>query len=439
MNKTKLLTNLFACSILTSQAFAANVDQKINNLQQELKQLHKTYESRIDALESKLSAPNNNSKAKNFTGRKIYGNEFNPSIGLVLNGKYANFSKDTSEFAGFAVGEEGERGRKGFAIDESELNFSSNIDDKFFGSLTAAIVREDGADKIELEEAYIQTIAGANLPDGLSLKFGRAFWKLGYLNDKHAHSDDFADRPLPNRVFLNKAYNDDGVELSYILPTNFYAEIGGGSFRGDDFPFATGDGTGNVTSFVRLGGDLTANQDWRIGYYNLSGEAKKERVSNEANIKFIGDVKLDVVDFRYNFAPTGNAKNSEISLQAEYFSRSEDGTYEDVAASTGAVKLDAESSGWYAQLVYKFLPQWRIGIRQSELSAANVPTGLANSALDAKGFDPSSSSIMLDYTNSEFSRIRLQYNQEELSQGNKDNQFLAQYVMSFGAHSSHKY
>ena len=41
---------------------------------------------------------------------------------------------------------------EGLQIGESELIMNSDIGEKFSGSLTAAIVNEDGADKIELEE-----------------------------------------------------------------------------------------------------------------------------------------------------------------------------------------------------------------------------------------------------------------------------------------------
>jgi hypothetical protein len=46
---------------------------------------------------------------------------------------------------------------------------------------------------------------------------------------------------------------------------------------------------------------------------------------------------------------------------------------------------------------------------------------------------------MLDWTNSEFSRIRLQYNRAELARGQDDDQFMLQYIMSIGAHGAHKY
>jgi hypothetical protein len=48
-------------------------------------------------------------------------------------------------------------------------------------------------------------------------------------------------------------------------------------------------------------------------------------------------------------------------------------------------------------------------------------------------------SIMGDWTNSEFGRIRLQFSREELAEGRKDNQTSLQYVMSIGAHGAHPF
>ena len=437
MTKTKIIAHIvLVASLCSNYAFAAS-NPEIESLREEFNNIKNSYEQRISDLESKLDK--SSSRLNTNSTRNIYSNKFNPSIGVILNGTYANFSKETSEFSGFSIGEEGERGSEGLSIGESELNFSSNIDDKFFGSLTAAIVREDGSDQIELEEAFVKTTPGFGLPTGLGIKAGRSFWKLGYLNEHHTHGDDFADRPLPYRAFLNSGFNDDGFEVSYVLPTDLYAEIGGGSFRGDDFPFGSGDGTGSYSAYARIGGDIADNQNWRFGLSMLSGEAKGGRVTNEGATTFIGDSDLYGADLRYVFAPSGNARNQELIFQAEYFYRDESGTYEDTNASTGQVSFDDNSSGWYAQTVYKFKPQWRVGARYSELLAPNTPTGLIGSSLDSNDHDPKSYTAMIDWTNSEFSRIRFQYNSEELSKNNQDNQIMLQYIMSFGAHGAHKY
>jgi hypothetical protein len=421
MTKIKIIAQIVLAASLWSNSSLAATNPEIKSLRNEFNNIKNLYESRISDLENKLDKNNSTLNNTNST-RNIYGNKFNPSIGIILNGKYSAFSKNASEIAGFGIGEEGERGKEGFSIGESELNFSSNIDDKFFGSLTAAIVNEDGSDIIELEEAFIRTSPEFGLPTGFEIKAGRSFWNLGYLNSNHAHTDDFADRPLPYRAFLNNSFNDDGAQISYILPTDFYAEIGGGTFRGDDFPFGNGDGTGSYSLYSRIGGDISNNQSWRLGLSTLSGEAKAvEGRANEDSITFIGNTDLYIADLRSVFAPTGNSKNQELTLQGEYFYRDEDGTYD---TGTGAVDFNDNSSGWYAQGIYKFKPQWRVGLRYSELLSPDVPTGLIGSALDSNNYDPKSYTAMVDWTNSEFSRIRLQYNHEELSRNNHDNQII---------------
>ena len=70
--------------------------------------------------------------------------------------------------------------------------------------------------------------------------------------------------------------------------------------------------------------------------------------------------------------------------------------------------LSGDSEGWYAQAVYKFLPRWRVGARYSRLS---TPDDVELS------HDPHTTSAMIDWTNSEFGRIRLQYSRESLARG----------------------
>ena len=450
MLKTKLAASVAIMSLFLGNSVLAEPNKDIDVLRAEIQNMKQVYEKRIADMEAKLGkvekkrnqAPvSTGKKAPTKSSRRILSNSFNPSVGLVLNGTYSNFSSGTSEIPGFGMGEEGERGKEGPAIGESEMNFSASVDDKFYGSLTSAIVREDGADKIELEEAYLQSLPGLGLPTGLSLKAGRALWKLGYLNEHHAHTDDFADRPLTHRAYLNKAYNDDGLATSYVLPTDFYSEIGGGVYRADDFPFGTGDGENTAWSaYARIGGDIGNNQSWRLGGYLLSGDSKSTgRKSNEDAVIFLGESDLYVTDLRYVWAPTGNARNKEVIFQTEYFWRSEDGTYQDTENSTGIVDFDDSSDGLYVQGIYKFAPRWRAGARYSRLFPADVPTGLVDSNLDSKNFDPRAYAGMIDWTNSEFSRVRLQYNHEKLKDGQTDKQFMMQYVISIGAHGAHKY
>jgi len=458
MSKKLLLAASAAVLLNVSPAMAAS-DSDLDALRAEIQAMRDAYESKIDQLESKVetlearqtstaqqvqqvnqvqSAVASNTAQRPATAqRSIKDTSFNPSIGVVLNGKYNNFSSESADIGGFAIGEEGERGGEGLGIDETELNFSANVDDKFRGSATLAVLEEGGETVVEIEETYIATTA---LPFGAEVKAGRFFSELGYLNSHHTHSDDFADRPLTNRAFLDNNYGDDGVQISAVLPTPIYTEIGAGAFRGDDFPTGGADGNdiGAWTAYGRVGGDVGENTSWRAGLSTLQADGISRDASEDA-VNFSGDSSLYIADARAVYAPTGNNAEKEVIFQGEFFYRDEDGTYEDTDAGTGAIAYDDSQSGWYAQSVYKFHPQWRVGARYSQLYAGDVPAGLVGSALDDGGHDPWAATAMVDWTNSEFSRVRAQFSREEVADNQDDNQFTLQYIMSLGAHSAHNY
>lgn len=454
MSKKLLLAASAAVLLNVSPAFAAD-DADLNALRAEIQAMRDAYENKIQQLEQKVEsletkqtqtsekvakikpAPDNQALPPATNRRRVNDNSFNPEIGVILQGKYSAFSEREGGIAGFAIGEESERGEEGLSIDETELNFTANIDDKFRGSTTVALAQHDGEVEVELEEAFVETLS---LPYGAHVKAGRFFSELGYLNSHHAHSDDFADRPLTNRAFLDGNYGDDGVQVSFVLPTDLYTEVGGGVFRGADFPGggAEGSNIGAWTAYGRVGGDVGDNTSWRLGLSTLQVN-DTEREANEDEVIFKGDSDVYIADARMVYAPTGNNAEKELILQAEYFYRDEDGTYEDTGAGTGEVDYNEGQSGWYAQGVYKFHPQWRAGARYSQLYAGDVPAGLTASALDDDGHNPWAATAMIDWTNSEFSRARVQFNHENLADGQEDNQIILQYIMSLGAHGAHPY
>ena len=206
---------------------------------------------------------------------------------------------------------------------------NADIGEKFSGSLTAALVNEDGADKIELEEAYVESLDGSFL-NNTYFKIGRAFWNIGALNPQHAHADDFADRPLPYRVFLNKSYNDDGIETSYLLPGKNINEIGFGLFRGEDFPFGNstteGQGSDAWSIYYKSVFGISSNENIEFNLYHLSGTSPglNARVSNEDNVTFKGDSDLSVISLGYENMYGATAK---LNLSAEYFYRNQQGTF----------------------------------------------------------------------------------------------------------------
>ena len=454
--------------LLAPPAAMAQTTEELAEIKAEMKLLREAYEARIGALEARIEQLETQAKEAPeelqevppvapaapepvfrapapapappiSSGRgTVTGAAFNPAIGVLFNGRFTSFQRDpdTYRLPGFPLGREVGPGPEGFALDETELNFSSNVNDLFYASLTAALEAGDGEVEIDLEEAFIQTLA---LPGGLTIKAGRFFAALGYLNENHSHTDNFAVRPLPYQAFLAGQFNDDGVQVSIVLPTDLYVQLGGGIFRGADFPAggAANGGAGAYTGFLRVGGDVGFSHSWRAGFSYLHADASGRESGPEAGgpadlLVFDGNSDLLIADFKYQWAPNGNTTERYFVLQGEYFRRTQDGSF-------NGVPYDGEDGGWYLEGIYKFKRGWRVGYRYSQLDPErNVPTALLGTGLEPLSGRPRAHSVMLDWARNDFSLLRVQFTRD-LSGLRGDSRFYIQYIMSIGAHGAHKF
>jgi len=432
-------------AILSNPVVSLAEDDDLTSLRQQIDEVKGEYEQRLFELEKRLEkarAPQTSTST----------NAFNPAISVILDGRYAHFSNDPEnyELPGFQLGGEAGLGESGFSLGHSELALSANIDDKFYGSLTAAIHDHDGETKIELEEAYLETLG---LGGGFTIKAGRFFSGVGYLNEQHEHAWDFADAPLIYRGLFGNHLRDDGVQVNWIAPTDLYVKVGAELLRGDAFPAggAAHDGVGAYSLFAKMGGDIGVSHSWQLGFSHWSADVEgrigehhhhDEELDIAHNPSFTGDSYINAIDFVYKWAPNGNPKNRNFKFQLEYFDRKEDGTITMLGSDPlETSNYDGHQKGWYAQAVYQFMPQWRIGLRYDRLESDNKGSDdevLAEAGLDDEGITPQRYSVMFDWSYSEFSRIRLQYNRDE-SFGSPDDQILLQYTMSLGSHGAHPF
>lgn len=374
------------------------------------------------------------SVAAGENAHQVRSGAFNPAISLILTGTYARFDEDpdTYHLPGFALAEETGPGEEGLSLGESELVMSANIDDLYYGYFTAALTPEN---ELEVEEAYIQTIG---LPAGLTVRAGRFFSGIGYLNEQHPHAWDFVDTALPYRAMLGNQYGDDGVQVRWLAPTDLFIELGAEALRGEAFPAggAAVSGTGTRSLFAHVGGDIGVSHSWRAGLSRLYAKADGRETGEDPDVDFFtGNSTVNIADLVWKWAPGGNANVTNFKLQAEYFWRDEEGEFTPTLTPEA---YDAGQTGWYAQAVYQFMPRWRLGLRRDELKADAVPAALADTVLDAAGHAPRRDSVMIDFSNSEFSRLRVQYNRDQ-SRPETDHQTFVQYIMSLGAHGAHKF
>ena len=379
-------------------------------------------------------AQNAGTAASGTSTPAVKPNSFNPAIALILSGTYANLSKDpeTWRTKGFvAAGEEAGPGERGFSLGESELGISANIDHYFFGSTTLAVT---GENEVEVEEAFVQTTA---LPDGWKIKAGRFFSGLGYLNEQHAHTWDFIDAPLAYQAMLGGKFAHDGLQVKWLAPLDQFLELGVETGNGKNFP-GTGrnrNGSGATTWFAHVGGDVGVSHSWRAGVSYLKTHAQ-DRALNADDELFTGQSDVWVLDGVWKWAPNGNATQTNLKLQGEYFRRKESG---EATVSAGAPDAYRTSqSGWYVQGLYQFMPRWKVGLRYDQLDSGTIEAG-SNTSLVEEASKPSRTSVILDWSLTEFSKLRLQINDDKARVDTRDRQIFLQYQMSLGAHGAHSY
>ncbi|MGB7182872.1 MAG: hypothetical protein WA888_04050 [Burkholderiaceae bacterium] len=352
-------------------------------------------------------------------------------LGLVLDGSYASRE--------LALG----RRAKGLGLGHTELSASANIDDWFRGQATVALDNHEGELEVELEEAYLETLA---LPAGLTMRGGRFLSQIGYLNSQHLHTDDFAERPLLYRAFLGNHYFDDGIRLNYVIPTDFFWRVGVEAFNGGSL---VGESTnepsvGALTFSTRFGSDIGTNQSWQLGlgYLRNRLNAVEEADEDEADAEngsgdhdsehgdehgaaYAGK-NMFIADLVWKWAPNGNNRTRQLRLSAEYAR---------ITDLSALAINDQRHEAWYLSAVYRFNPRWEAGVRFGDLKVS-----IAEDDEIHRG-RLQETSLMLAYKRSEFSAFRLQFTKQ-----NNKNEFstatdsiMLQYVMSLGAHGAHSF
>jgi hypothetical protein len=434
---------LFFAVALAAAAPDARAQESVPQMREELKKLQeqvKELEGRVQDAESTAAQA-----AQQASSRPQSENALNPGISAILNGVYANLSRDPATYRinGFvpAMGDVAPPTR-GFSLGESELGFAANIDPMFRGTLIASISPDN--DSIGVEEGYIQTLA---LPRGFTVKAGRFFSAIGYQNQIHAHAWDFTDAPLAMRAFLGGQLNEDGVQLRWLAPTPFYWDVGTELGRGRAFPAQLTDsgknGAGSVNLFTHVGGDIGQSLAWQTGLSHFRTNPR-DRTFDDPTARvtdsFSGASRLWALSGILKWAPNGNSTENNFKLQGEYFRRNENGTLVfDSPGSAVPSGYASRQSGWYAQGVYQWMPMWRVGYRYDRLDAGSVGVDSPAQFPILAPYNPTKHSVMVDWSPSEFSRIRLQLARDYSRMGEPDNQVFLQYIVSLGAHGAHTF
>ena len=417
---------------VTAQQTAASAQLQAASAKQSVETAQQTPAAAPEAVAPPAPAPE---------GAAASAAAFNPAIGAVINGTAmaANHNPDNWRVPGVPLGSDAKPPPRGLGLGESEINLQANADQVVFANLTLAFERDN---TVGVEEGFIQPTA---LPYGFTVKAGRFFSGIGYLNEQHSHVWDFVDQPLPYMAFLNTQYDDEGAQVRWLAPTNMFLEFGGELLRGDAFPAGGTNnqnaGLGAWSAFVHAGDDIGDSASYSVGLSQL-WTAAKNRTSTDATggtDSFSGTDHTYILDGVYKWAPNGNFAQTYVKLQSELFLRQEQGRFVPAGGPSAGLHFSSgPQTGFYVQGVYQFIPQWRVGLRYDQVHAPFLGSAFAGTTLDNLGATSRRYSAMLDYSPSEFSRFRVQYNMD-YARPQSDNEFILQYIVSIGAHGAHQY
>src|SRR6266853_2993346 len=339
--------------------------------------------------------------------------------------------------------------QRGFNARNIELAFDGAVDPYFEGFANIVFkLDNDNQTDVEVEEAFMQT---TSLPFNVQLKAGQFFAAFGRLNPTHPHTWDFADTPLINGLFLGPdGLRGVGAQTSWTLPLPWYSQL----------IFASQNGRGNTGFSFRNPGDdgmffdrITTDREVR----GLQDFVWIPRFENSFNLSETQTV-LAGVSGAFGSNETGANSRTQIygaDLLYKWKSSHAEGGFPFVKWQTEFMYRRYEAGrgmddtfpvaetfhdwGMYSQVLWGFKKGWVVGVRGDYVN-------MQDSKFTDDPDRQSRSRVSADLTwyTTEFSKIRLQYNQDFL----EENFFLSaqqvesvflQWEFILGAHGAHKF
>src|SRR5437667_1957002 len=365
-----------------------------------------------------------------------------------LDGLYALAYSSAADLHNIEVGDHDPQ-QRGFNARNPELAFDGAVDPYFEGFANIVFkLDNDNETEVEVEEAFMQT---TNLPYNLQLKAGQFFAAFGRLNPTHPHTWDFVDTPLVNGLFFGPdGLRGVGAQTSWTLPLPWYSQLifasqngrgsTGFSFRnpGDDGMFfdriTTDREARGLQDFVWIPRwensiDLSPTQVVLAG---VSGAFGSNETGANSRTQIYG------ADFLYKW------KSSHAEGGFPFVKWQTEIMYRRFQAGQGAdesfpVAETFHDWGMYSQVLWGFKKGWVAGIRGDYV---DMQDSKFTDDLDRQSRWRISAN--LTWYPTEFSKIRLQYNQDFLEEnfflsGRQVESVFLQWEFILGAHGAHKF
>lgn len=382
---------------------------------------------------------------------------WSPSHPLQIFGagkSYINISFDALFDFGTSTSpnvEELERGdhdpkQRGLTLPNEEIFLEGAADPYFKGAADIVYkLDKDNETEIELEEAYLTSLS---LPLNLQFKAGQYFTEFGRLNPQHPHQWDFVDQPLVNnRMFGPDGLRSPGARISWLMPTPFYSEIffavldsqgeTAWSFRNKEEDAVYG--RTDIVRGVRSFGDMLFVPRWASSFDLTDSQTVLLGASAAFGPNSTGmDTSTQIygLDLFWKWKPpTQSGGWPFITWQTEgMYRRFEAGK----VSEDSLPRENLDDWGAYSQVIWGFKRRWTAGLR-GEFVTGESGDFLSLSDSDDVTPDRLRFSPTLTFYPSEFSKLRLQYNYDEIQGADSEHSVFLQLEFSIGAHPAHKF
>jgi hypothetical protein len=308
----------------------------------------------------------------------------------------------------------------GLQFDEAEISLLSVVDPYWTFASNIVFLPDHS---IDAEEVWVRNTS----LQSIQLKLGQLRGTFGKHGLLHTHAFPFVQAPIVmGNTIGEEGFKDPGLEVSWLSPLPWYAEITGGAYYAvgadDDHPLDLGSPRhDNIPLLAHFKNQFDLNDETTL---ELGGSFLQGRGADDDRRAAYG------ADVTVRNVPARNSNRRGWILQSEYIQR----------ASYPGGAYQREADGAYASFQYRLSQVWWTGIR-GEQARESFTDFLVDDAGDPIAGKINRGSVNLAWVPSEFSLVRLEYSHSKADRGihPTDDRIMVQMSFTIGYHPAHAY
>lgn len=347
--------------------------------------------------------------------------------------------------------------QRGFTLQQLETTFEGAVDPYFRGQANIIFsIDNEGESFLEVEEAFLTSMS---LPLNLQVKAGTFFTEFGRHNETHPHSWVFVDQPLVNNRFLGPdGQRNPGARLAWLAPVENYTE----------FFIAVQNSQGETAYSFRNEEDMFGREPIETDVHNLRDMLYTPRVITAFELT---DEQILMLGSSASFGPNATGRDQDtivygIDLFWKWKSKYAEGGFPFVSWQTEVMGRRFEAGadeghglsnevfhnwGAYSHVLWGFKKRWVAGLRadyvdglrgaRAEESDEDTPDEEGGHVHgNVLGFERYRLSPNITFYLTEFSKLRLQYNYDNiLGDDRTEHSLFLQFEFLLGSHGAHKF